>query len=308
MKLTTIAFKWTAGALLGVGLGFATVISFPFIERALMYHPDRRVLSPEDVGADGFEAVWHERPGGVRVVSWVRPPRRPDAPTLFYLHGNGGHMGGRAGRITELTEDGAGLVIMSYRGYSGSGGKPSEAANLSDARAIFEASANALKVPMNRWVIFGESLGTAIATRLAEAYPVRGLVLDSPFTSMVATGGYHYPYLPVRWFLRDRYETDDIIGNVRVPILMLHHEVDAVVPSHMSVELARRATSPVTRHVIPGIGHVDHDSTGTMKVVKRWIAELPDPTANDDATTVPSRLLSPQRKSQGDTLRPSPAN
>ncbi|MEO0671549.1 MAG: alpha/beta fold hydrolase [Pseudomonadota bacterium] len=308
MKPLISAFK-SAAVLLTI-LAVAAVISFPFIERALMYHPDRRTFTPEEVGADGFEEAWHQRPDGVRVLSWIKPPRTSDAPLYFYLHGNGGHMGGRAGRIVDLTANGAGLVIMTYRGYSGSDGKPSEARNVADAKAVLEASTEKLGVAMDRVVLFGESLGTAIAAQLAVAYPVRGLVLDSPFTSMVAAGRYHFPYLPVRWFLRDRYETDKIISRVQAPILMLHREIDPVVPTGMSAELETLATAPVVRHVVPGTGHVDHDGTGTMDLVARWVAKLPQPSAarKADADGRKSELVGLPAATADQELRPSPAN
>ncbi|MEO1265046.1 MAG: alpha/beta hydrolase, partial [Pseudomonadota bacterium] len=228
----------------------------------------------------------------------------PDQPVYYYLHGNGGHLAGRIDRLQTLTAEGAGAVIMSYRSYSGSTGTPSEAANVADAQAILDWLQTERGIPLGDIVLFGESLGTGVAVQLAAAAAsqpgtqmgLRGLILDSPFTSMTDAGSYHYPLLPVRLMLRDRYASIDHIAKVTTPILILHGDQDDVVPVEMSQTLAERATAPLTRHVLRGGTHVNHDHLGSMRMVADWVRTLRQRNPAPDAKTAtePVEAPSPQ--------------
>ena len=157
------------------------------------------------MGLAGVEERTIETPDGERVVAWYGRAR-PGRPTLLYFHGNGGSLAIRAPRIARFMDEGWGVYMMTYRGYGGSTGSPSEAANVADARLAYAALVKE-GVPPRSIVVYGESLGSGIAVRIAAELPVGGVILDAPYTSIVDVAAQAYPFLPVRLFLIDRYET-----------------------------------------------------------------------------------------------------
>jgi fermentation-respiration switch protein FrsA (DUF1100 family) len=210
---------------------------------------------------------------GVGVVVW-HGRAKPRRPTILYFHGNGGNLAARADRIRFFLDRGIGVYMMSYRGYSGSGGVPSEADNIADARLAYR-DLLARGAEANSVFLFGESMGTGVASQLAVDTPVAGLILDAPFTSIADIGARQYPWLPVRLLLRHRYETASIIGHVRMPLLVVHGEADRVVPVDMgrAVFAAAVAARPKRIVTIPGAGHSNHASFGSMAIVAGFIEE-----------------------------------
>ncbi len=268
MQFVTRIALWAGGAYLVIGgLIYA-------LQGYLVYVPDRTRVAPALVGLpDVTERKLAVAPGVV-LISWYGQAQ-PGKPTLLYFHGNGANLAARADRIRFFLDRGIGVYMMSYRGYSGSGGTPSEAANVADARLAYQ-DLRALGVTAGETVLFGESLGTAIASRLAVDTPVAALVLDSPFTSITDIGASQYPWLPVRLLLRHRYETINIIDKVKVPLLVVHGEADDVVPVAMgrSIFAAARAAEPKHLVTFPGAGHSNHAEFGSMAQVVRFITEI----------------------------------
>jgi len=240
-------------------------------QRRLMYFPDPERVAPADAGLSGVEERVLATPDGQRLVAWYGRAR-PGKPTLLYLHGNAGGLAMRAERIGDFMAEGWGVYMLSWRGYSGSTGSPTEANNVADARLAYAALVQE-GVAARSIVAFGESLGTGVAVRLAAEHTVAGLILDAPYTSVVELGSAAYPFLPVRALLIDRYETTKYIAKVRVPLLILHGELDSVVPVAMGRELARLANEPKRLVTFPNGGHtVDGDeATGAMRA---WIGSL----------------------------------
>jgi hypothetical protein len=166
------------------------------------------------------------------------PPRHEGVPVYLYLHGNGANLATRDRRLAWLTEGGAGLLAVSWRGYGGSSGRPHEAGLLTDARTAYRTLA--ARVDPARIVIFGESLGTTVAVMLAAEVPVAALVLDSSFASALDIAQGSYPWLPVRWLLRDTYRADLAAPRVRVPVLQVHCRDDPVTPLASAQRLQAR--------------------------------------------------------------------
>jgi fermentation-respiration switch protein FrsA (DUF1100 family) len=265
--------------LLGLAVAYVLVgVAGYFGQRKLMYFPDRARVQPAEVGlADVAERVL-KTPDGARVVAWYGKAR-PGQPTLLYFHGNGGSLAIRAERIRRFMAEGWGVYMMTYRGYGGGTGNPTEVNNVADARLAYGALVLEGVSP-STIILYGESLGTGIATRIAVERSVAGLILDAPYTSIVDVAAQAYPFLPVRMFLTDRYETSKYIANVKVPLLILHGERDGVVPVAMGRELARLANEPKRLVVFPEGGHSNLyvDGNTALDVVRRWIAELKLPT------------------------------
>jgi uncharacterized protein len=255
---------------------FTVVILLAYLgQRRLMYFPDRTRVAPSALGLKAVTEHEISVPGGFVIAWWAKA--RPGQPTLVYYHGNGGSLAARQPRIERAQAAGWGMFMMSYRGYSGAPGTPTEAANVADALTAL-AFVEAAGVARHDIILYGESLGTSIATQVALARPgIRGLILDAPYTSAVEVGQLRYPFLPVSLAMKDRYETRRFIGDVKAPILILHGARDPVIPVGMGRELAKLARAPVDYVEFPNGGHLDLYIGGNdaLAPLKRWIERLP---------------------------------
>lgn len=263
-------------AMAGVGLLYALVVLAAWAgQRHLVYNPDPRGADPAAVGIAGLEQRWVEAPDGVKVVAWYGRAKSGH-PTLLYFHGNSGNLERRAERFRRFMAQGWGIYMMAYRGYSGSGGVPSETGNVADARRAY-ADLVGTGVAARDLVLYGESLGSGVATQVAVDSPASGLILDAPFTSITDIGESRYPYLPVRLFLTHRYETIRVIGQVRMPLLVVHGEADGVVPVEMGRRVfaaAAAATEPKRLLTLPGAGHSNHMRYGSFEAMVAFVEAL----------------------------------
>lgn len=265
-------FLLAAFAVLAIGYIVAGLGMYIF-QRSLIYRPDRQHISPQDAGLAEVSEDILVAPGGARLVAWWAKAK-PDQPTLLYFHGNAGRLAERAERIKAFQADGLGVLMLAYRGYSGSTGDPSEAANVADAELAYDFLAGK-GLAKRDIVLFGESLGTGVAVQVAQARPAAGLVLDSPFTSLAAAGQFHYPWLPVLWLLTDRYDTLSRIGSLHLPLLILHGEADEVVPVAMGRAVFAAANEPKKLITFPGATHIHHSQLGSMQRVREFVEGLP---------------------------------
>ncbi len=164
-------------------------------QRSLQYFPERRRTTPRVVGLPEAEEAVLDTADGERVIVWHAPPRA-GRPVFLYFHGNGGSLRWRAERFRALITDGSGLVALSYRGYGGSSGRPTETGLVEDAAAAYAFAI--ARYPAEHIVLWGESLGSALALAVAAEKPVGHLVLEAPFTSAADVGAQHYWFVPVR--------------------------------------------------------------------------------------------------------------
>ncbi|WP_291180180.1 alpha/beta fold hydrolase [Hyphomicrobium sp.] len=244
----------------------------PVLQQRLMYFPDTRYFTPAEAGLAGVTERVLETPDGARVIAWYAKAR-PGQPTILYFHGNAGALETRNARIQKYMARGLGVFMMTYRGFGGSSGKPSEAANVADALLFYDTLV-ASGVDAADVIVYGESLGTGVAVQVAGQRPVAGLVLDAPYTSMVDLAALHHPLIPGRWFMTDRYETRRHIAAITAPLLVIHGEEDDIVPVAMGREVFARAPEPKTLKTFPGAGHDDHYKFGSYDVLYAWIAAL----------------------------------
>ncbi len=263
-----LILKTAAGVALAMGL-LALIV--PTLQRHLMYFPDTTYTKPAQAGLSNVAEQVLETPDGARVIAWYAKAK-PGRPTILYFHGNAGSLETRSERIRKYMAQGLGVFMMTYRGFGGSTGEPSEAANVADAKQAFNtltASVDPLDV-----IIYGESLGTGVAVQVAAEKRVRGVVLDAPYTSMVDLARLHHPFIPGRWFMTDRYETRRHIAKVAAPLLVIHGEKDHIVPIEMGREIHALAQSPKTLRTFPAAGHDDHYKYGSYDALYAWIETL----------------------------------
>lgn len=258
-----------------VGLyGLIAVLMFAS-QRRLLYHPDATRTSPATLGLSGVAERIIETADGNKLIAWYGRARAGQ-PTLLYFHGNAGALSDRADQFASYMARGFGVYMLAYRGYSGSTGAPTESDNVADARLAYDALIGD-GVPARDIVVYGESLGTGVSVQLLASdggLPARGLVLDSPFTSIVERAGQLYPWLPVSIALRDTYRSDRAIADVHVPLLIVHGEQDNVVPVEMGRQLFALANEPKKLVTIAGAGHNNHADFGSSAVIADWIDQL----------------------------------
>jgi len=227
-------------------------------QRTLIYFPDRAVPSPAVTGLPGVEAVQIPTADGVTLRAWFLPSRsQPPSPAVIVFNGNAGNRAYRSSLAAALGGLGLSVLLFDYRGFGDSDGTPTERGLHEDARAVRRYLAGRSNVRADRLVYFGESLGTAVAVRLAVEHPPAAMILRSPFTSLVDVGRFHYPILPVRWLLRDRFSSIDAIGRVRSPVLIVAGDRDRIVPLELSRELFERTPQPRELVVVQGADHND---------------------------------------------------
>ena len=241
-------------------------------QRRLLYVPNATRTAPASLGLAGVREVELPTPDGQRLVTW-RVMARPGKPTLLYFHGNAGNLASRSNRVRRYADAGLGLLMLSYRGYGGSSGRPSEADNLADARLAYDQLLAQGLLPADI-VLYGESLGSGVAVQLAAEKPVGAVVLDAPYTSIVDVATRAYPFLPVRPLLADRYESNRFIGQVKAPVLVLHGGRDGVIPVEMGRALHDLANEPKHLEIFPEGRHSDLDEYGAVKVVTGWLAKV----------------------------------
>jgi fermentation-respiration switch protein FrsA (DUF1100 family) len=227
-------------------------------QRRLIYFPSRGpVPSAAAVLPNGRDVVI-DTEDGIRLDAWYFPiAGKP--PAVLVCSGNGGDRSGRAALAVALNRMGLSVLLFDYRGYAGNPGRPSEDGLAADARAAQAWLAAQPEVDPQRIAYFGESLGAAVAIGLAMERPPAALVLRSPFTSLADVAAVHYPWLPARRLLLDRYPSIERIGSVTAPLLVIAGDRDEIVPESLSRRLYDAAGEPKRYVVIPGAGHNDPD-------------------------------------------------
>ena len=257
--------KW----LIGAGIAFGGFVALMYVaQRSLMYFPDTMRIAPADAGFAAAQEVVLDTADGEKIVAWHVPPRG-DRPLVIYFHGNGGALVHRAARFRTLTEDGTGLLAVSYRGYGGSTGRPTEDGLIADAVAAYDFAA--ARHPTDRIVLLGESLGSGVAVALAATHTVGRVVLQAPFNSAADIGALAYPYLPVRLLMKDQFRSDLRIAKVTAPLLVIHGETDRVVPYRYGERLFALANEPKRMVRIARGNHNDLDSHGVLAEVRAFL-------------------------------------
>jgi hypothetical protein len=222
-------------------------------QRRLLYRPDRRRPDLGDLAALGVREVALATRDGLSLFSWYLPPCA-GRPVIAYFHGNGGHIGYRAERLRRFAGAGCGVLLAEYRGYGGNPGAPSEAGLFADGEAALDFLESE-GIEHGRLVLWGESLGSGVAVALAIRRHIGCLVLEAPFTSVAAAAQLHYPFIPAKPMVRDKFDSLSRIGRVAAPLLVLHGERDKVVPARMGRALLAAATAPKEGWFAPEAGH-----------------------------------------------------
>ena len=245
----------TAGILLVL---FAVLVGLLWaLQRHLIYLPDSGPAAAAAQVLPGAREVRLETEDGLRLAAWYLPGGAPDAAGVLVANGNAGHRGLRAPLARALGEAGLAVLLFDYRGYAGNRGTPSEGGLALDVRAARTFLLDEADVPADRLLYFGESLGAAVVAELATEYPPAGLVLRSPFVDLASVGAVHYPFLPVRALLRDRYPVAEHVARVEAPTIVVFGGRDSIVPPEQSRAVADAAAGLHRLVEVPGADHND---------------------------------------------------
>jgi hypothetical protein len=227
------------------------------VQRSLVFLPDDGPQQPAAAALPGARDVQLATTDGLRLTAWYLPGPAPDSAAVLVANGNGGHRGLRAPLARALREEGLGVLLFDYRGYAGNPGSPSEQGLALDVRAARTFLVEDADVPPDRLLYLGESLGAAVVTELAIEHPPAGLVLRSPFVDLPAVAALHYPFLPVRALLRDRFPVAEQIARVQAPTTVVCGTGDSVVPPDQSRVVAHAAAHLHRLVEVAGAGHND---------------------------------------------------
>lgn len=261
--------KRVAAWLVALALGYGGLCLLVYLRQDTMLYLPR----PNDARAVQSLApfVWRAHNDGVTLEGWLRPARRPQAvPLVLYFGGNAEDVALTAQRSSVD----ANYLYVNYRGYGATGGRPSEAALKSDALVIYD-QAVARERHNGTVVAMGRSLGSGVAVHLAANRNIHAVVLITPYDSMVQVARGHYPWLPVGWLLRHRFESDRIASAIDTPALFLIADRDRIVPAERGLSLARMWGGPAQLARFTHAGHGDIDaSPGYATTLGSFLAAL----------------------------------
>ena len=211
-------------------------------QRNLLYHPTENNYYGDKLTVK-IEKVKIKTDDNIDLLAWYHNKDIKKFKTILYLHGNAGSLENRIHKINHFKDMNINFLLLAWRGFSGNKGEPTEQGLYRDARSAVKWLINQGVIEENI-IIYGESLGSGVATEIAQNKNFAGIILESPFTSMVAAGKSKYPIFPIKLLLKDRYESDKKITNIISPILVMHGEVDKIVPFWMGEKMFQLANEP----------------------------------------------------------------
>jgi fermentation-respiration switch protein FrsA (DUF1100 family) len=259
--------KWLV-ALAAIGYVCGLAVLF-LLQRSFLFPiPQTARTAPAAAGFPQAEEHVLTTVDGEKVIVW-HVPAKPGRPVVLYFHGNGDFLAGFFGRFRDLIADGTGIVALSYRGYAGSSGQPSEQGLFRDAAAAY-TFASAL-YSADRIVAWGFSLGSGVAVALAAEQPVGKLILEAPYSSIADIAASAFPIFPVRLVMRDPFRSDQRIARVKAPLLIMHGARDATIPIGFGERLFALAHQPKQFVRFPEGSHNDLDSYGAAETARQFI-------------------------------------
>ncbi|MEX1012128.1 MAG: alpha/beta hydrolase [Waddliaceae bacterium] len=220
-------------------------------QRQLIYFPVNIKVTPEEYGVPEMVIVELKTDDNLRLMAWYRAAEQ-GRPTIVYFHGNAGHIGTRAPIVKPFLNEGYGVLLVSYRGYSGNPGTPSEEGFYKDGRAALNFLRNKRCI-----VLYGNSIGAAVAVQMATEFKVQTVILQSPFTTLADVARHHYPLFTFEILIKDQYRSIDIVDKLLPPTLVIYGEEDEINPPDLSRRLYKKLPDPKKILAVPHKGHND---------------------------------------------------
>ena len=262
--------KYLYSALSSVILAYIIIVLFTyFYQRKLLYHPSENNYIGDEIKFK-YKEVFIEVDKDIKLKSWFLEKDTKKNKTILYFHGNAGDLTNRVHKLNELSKLNINILLISWRGFSGNPGKPTEKNLYNDARKSVEWL-NKTGIENKNIILYGESLGTGVATELGQDNSFSGIVLESPFTSVADAAKIYYPYLPVDLLIKDRYDSLKKIKNINTPILVMHGKKDDVVPFTMGMELFEKANKPKFSYFPENDNHMMEFNDQMMNSLKKFL-------------------------------------
>ena len=235
--------KYLYLALSSIILAYIVIVLFTYLyQRKLLYHPSENNYTGDEIQFD-YKEVFIEVDKDIKLKSWFLKKDLKKNKTILYFHGNAGDLTNRVHKLNELNKFNVNILIISWRGFSGNPGKPTEKNLYNDAKKSVEWLNNT-GIENKNIILYGESLGTGVAVEIGQNNKFNSIILESPYTSMYKAAKIYYPYLPVKFLLKDKYDSEKKIKNIKIPVLIMHGKKDQIIPFNMGKKLFEIANSP----------------------------------------------------------------
>ena len=243
-----------------------------FYQRNLMYHPNENNYSDDQITVN-IKKVKINTSDNIELLGWYHEKDLKKHKTVVFFHGNAGSLENRIHKLNHFQAMNVNFLIIAWRGFSGNKGKPSEKGLYEDGRSainwLLDKGAEEKNI-----VIYGESLGTGVATHLSQNKNFAGLILETPFTSMIDAAKIFYPYIPVGLLLKDKFENKNKIKNVSFPVLVMHGEMDQIVPFFMGKKMYEIANEPKYSYFTKHDNHMMEYDENLIKALNSFLKRL----------------------------------
>ena len=253
-------------------LYFFVLVFLYFYQRNLLYHPNENNYSGDKILVD-IKKVRIQTLDNIELLGWYHEKNLEDYKTLIYFHGNAGSLENRIHKLNHFKDMDINFLIIAWRGFSGNDGKPSEKGLYVDGKSAINWLTKK-GVEEKNLILYGESLGTGVAAHLAQNKNFAGVILETPFTSMVDTAKKFYPYIPVNLLLKDKFENYKKIKNIISPILVMHGELDQIVPFSMGKKIYEIANDPKYSHFTKYDDHMMEYDDNLVLALKLFLKSL----------------------------------
>ena len=253
-------------------IAYIVVIIFVyFYQRNLLYHPSENNYQNDTIQFNHQE-IFIKVNNEIKLKSWIINKDLKNFKTLVFFHGNAGDLSNRIYKLNELDKLDINILLISWRGFSGNEGYPTEKNLYEDAEAAIDWL-NKKKVSNSQIILYGESLGTGVAVEIASKNNFNSIILESPFTSIENSAKIYYPYLPVSFLLKDRYDSISKIKKINSPILIMHGRKDDIVPFFMGKKLFEKANSPKDSYFTDIDDHMMEFNSQLLNKIKDFITK-----------------------------------
>tara|TARA_B100001939_G_scaffold198811_1_gene170931 strand:+ start:1242 stop:2060 length:819 start_codon:yes stop_codon:yes gene_type:complete len=251
---------------------FFLLVFLYFYQRNLMYHPNENNYFDDKLLVN-IEKVKIRTQDGLNLLGWYHEKDIIKNKTILFFHGNAGSLENRIHKLNHFQDMKVNFLIIAWRGFSGNQGKPSET-------GLYEDGESAIRwllkkgIDEKNIVIYGESLGTGVATHLSQNRNFAGIILETPFTSMIDAAKKFYPYIPVSFLLKDKYENKNKIKNIKFPVLVMHGEKDQIVPFDMGKKIFEIANEPKYSYFTKYDNHMMEYDDSLVKTLNSFLSNL----------------------------------
>ncbi len=251
---------------------FLIVFLVYIFQEKLLYHPNENNYSNDKLEIQ-IKNVKIKTKDKIDLIAWYHIKENKNYKTILFLHGNAGSLENRIHKINKFKDININFLLLAWRGFSGNLGSPTE-------RGLYEDAESAVRwlesqgIKKSKIIIYGESLGTAVATEISQNKNFAGLILESPFTSMIDAGKNVYPFLPVKLLLKDKYESIKKIKDINIPILIMHGKNDKIVPFSMGQKMYELANEPKNSYFTEYDNHMMEFDVSLLNILKKFIKSL----------------------------------